>query len=97
MESFGDIGYKHLKKLRLWKVKAQDEGMRVICNFVDKCNTLEYLDLLDNEVSPLGCEFLCKTLINSNCSLIKLKLAHNNFGTQGLKNLSSGLAKNSTL
>jgi hypothetical protein len=35
-----DISYKHLKKLKLWKVKAQDEGLRSICNYIDKSNTI---------------------------------------------------------
>lgn len=28
--------YKHLKVLRLWKVQAEDEGVRKICNYMKK-------------------------------------------------------------
>ena len=55
MESFSEISYKHLKSLRLWKVKAQDEGIRSICIYIDKVKLLEILDLLDNEIGLLGC------------------------------------------
>lgn len=48
MDCFSEITYKHLKKIRLWKVRAQDEGVRAICNYIDKAQTVEYLDLLDN-------------------------------------------------
>ena len=48
MESFTEIGYKHLKQLRLWRVKCQDEGVRTICIYIDKVRLLEVLDLLDN-------------------------------------------------
>ena len=48
------LSYKHLKILRLWKVGAQDEGVRTICSYMHKVKTLEYLDLLDNEVGLLG-------------------------------------------
>lgn len=97
MDSFSEITYKHLKKLRLWKIRAEDEGLRSICNYIDKVQTIEYLDLLDNNITPLGCEFLGKTLMLSTCPIIKLKLDHNSFGTEGLKNLTAGLNKNSIL
>lgn len=55
MDTFTEIGYKHLKKLRLWKIKTEDEGLRAICNYIEKSQTIEYLDLLDNDITPLGC------------------------------------------
>lgn len=39
-DSLSDLGYKHLKVLRLWKVRAGDEGVRCICNFMEKTKTL---------------------------------------------------------
>jgi Ran GTPase-activating protein (RanGAP) involved in mRNA processing and transport len=62
MESLNDLNYPHLKKIRLWKIDLQDEGLRSICNFIDKMSTIEYLDLMDNNITALGCEFLGKTL-----------------------------------
>jgi|JI6StandDraft_1071083.scaffolds.fasta_scaffold25571_6 Ran GTPase-activating protein (RanGAP) involved in mRNA processing and transport len=96
MDTFSEIAYKHLKTIRLWKVKAEDEGVRSICNYIEKAQTIEYLDLLDNDISPLGCEFLGKVL-GPNSPIVKLKLDHNCFGTEGLRNLTGGLSKNSTI
>jgi hypothetical protein len=46
MDSLSDLNYQHLKKIRIWKADIQDEGLRAICNFIEKCNTIEYLDLM---------------------------------------------------
>jgi Ran GTPase-activating protein (RanGAP) involved in mRNA processing and transport len=96
MDTFSEITYKHLKTLRLWKVKAEDEGIRSICNYIEKAQTITYLDLLDNEITPLGCEFLGK-ILGAGSPILKLKLDHNCFGTEGLMNLTVGLSKNSTI
>ena len=48
------IRYLHTKSIRLWKVKASDEGTRTICNYMEKSKTIEYLDLMDNQVGHLG-------------------------------------------
>jgi len=59
---------------------------------------MEYLDLLDNEIGLLGCEFLSKILHPvSTVPLLKLKLDHNAFGTAGLRLLTQGLASNCVL
>eukprot|EP00828_Plagiopyla_frontata_P044629 TRINITY_DN7344_c0_g1_i1.p1 TRINITY_DN7344_c0_g1~~TRINITY_DN7344_c0_g1_i1.p1 ORF type:complete len:230 (-),score=47.93 TRINITY_DN7344_c0_g1_i1:114-803(-) len=70
----------------------------MICNYMDKCKTVEKLDLLDNDITPLGCEFLGKILsVSSQLPLIELRLDHNVFGTEGLQNLAFGLRMNPTL
>lgn len=46
MECLIDLNYQHLKKIRLWKADLEDEGVRSICNYIQKCNTIEYLDLM---------------------------------------------------
>ena len=56
MDGLTDLQYPYLKKIRFWKIDLQDEGVRVICNYVEKVNSLEYLDLMDNKVTPLGCD-----------------------------------------
>jgi len=53
------------------------------------------LDLLNNEISPLGCLFVGEMLPLSK--LVVLKLDHNPFGSKGLENLSKGLCKNGVL
>ena len=50
MESASDVIYKHLKSIRLWKVKAEDEGVRTIYIFIEKVKTHQILDLLDNNL-----------------------------------------------
>lgn len=38
----------------MYKVDAQDEGTRVICNYMEKVKKVEVLDLLNNDITPLG-------------------------------------------
>ncbi|EGR33938.1 hypothetical protein IMG5_030190 [Ichthyophthirius multifiliis] len=64
MDSLSEIQYQHTKSVRLWKVRAQDEGTRTICNYMEKVKTLELLDLMDNQISKLGCEFLGRMVQN---------------------------------
>ncbi|KAL4484974.1 hypothetical protein ABPG74_020151 [Tetrahymena malaccensis] len=98
MDSLTEIPYLHTKSIRLWKVKAQDEGTRTICNYMEKSKTIEYLDLMDNQVGSLGCEFLGRVLHPQiEIPLLKLKLDHNEFGTEGLMQLAAGLCMNSVL
>jgi len=52
------------------------------------------LDLLNNEISPLGCLFIGEML---PAKIALLKLDHNPFGTKGLENLAKGFCKNGTL
>ena len=92
MEALTDLSYQHLKVVRLWKVDLQDEGLRSICNYIDKVGSIEYLDLMDNRITPLGCEFLGKTLRHDRNNIRKLKLDNNPFGNQGLANLAVGLS-----
>lgn len=40
MECLSDLSYQHLKKLRIWRANLQDEGLRSICNYIEKCNTI---------------------------------------------------------
>lgn len=56
------------------------------------------LELLDNKITALGCEFISKTLHPiSKPTVVILKLDHNNFGSRGVQNLSEGLAINPSL
>jgi hypothetical protein len=85
--------------IRLWKIKAGDEGIRSVCNFLNKNLTVTILDVMDNGLTPLGrsvlslgCEFLGGAMHPaSNVTLKKLMLDHNLIGTSGLQNLCSGL------
>jgi hypothetical protein len=51
------------------------------------------LELLDNKITPLGCEHLGKILNPiAKTNLTHLKLDHNQFGSAGLKFLAEGLS-----
>ena len=68
---------------------------------METTNTVAFLELLDNNITALGCEFLGKAL-HPKMQAIKpeiqiLKLDHNNFGAEGVMALSEGLAVNPTL
>ena len=81
-------------------MKAGDEGVRAITIYLSKpiipvekpvSHTVHTLDLMDNGITSLGCEFLGNALHpSSNKDLKKLMLDHNLIGTQGIKNLCEG-------
>lgn len=61
---------------------------------------MKFLELLDNNITPLGCEFLSKALHHKhiNPQMIEvLKLDHNQFGSAGMIALSEGIAVNKVL
>lgn len=61
-------------------------------------SNITYLELLDNNITALGCEFLGKVLHpKMKPQILALKLDHNNFGAEGVIALAEGLAVNSTL
>lgn len=38
----------------MYKVGAEDEGTRAICNYMEKVKKIEVLDLLNNDITTLG-------------------------------------------
>lgn len=60
------------------------------------CASIQVLELLDNKVTSLGCEFIGRTLApGPKCPPISiLKLDHNQFGSKGLNFLAEGLKEN---
>lgn len=54
------------------------------------------LELIDNKITYLGCEFLGKTLVpGATCPpVVYLKLDHNTFGSRGSNMLCDGLKSN---
>jgi len=82
-EALKDVKYAHLKSLRFWKSRTEDEGVRAISDYLKLETTkLSILDLLCNNITPLGCEFLGQGLGGSSITI--LKLDHNSFGTEGI-------------
>jgi Ran GTPase-activating protein (RanGAP) involved in mRNA processing and transport len=82
----------------LWKTYCEDEGVRAVCQCIQQVKSVFKLDLLDNKISALGCEFISKAIHpKANTSLEILKLDHNDFGSKGMIALADGLAINKTI
>lgn len=82
----------------LWKTFCEDEGVRAVCQCLIHIKTVFKLDLLDNKMTSLGCEFVSNLMHpKSNTNIEILKLDHNDFGSKGMIALSEGLAINKTL
>lgn len=95
MDALKEVDYPYCKSVRMWKVKAQDEGVRSTCQFLEKNKTVKILEFMDNEVGPLGCEFIGRLMDPSVASeILVLKLDHNPFGAAGLEMLAKGLNRN---
>ncbi len=43
-----------LKSVRLWKVRAGDEGIRALSNYMAINKTVTTLDIMDNGITQLG-------------------------------------------
>mmetsp|Transcript_25467 Transcript_25467/g.28291 ORF Transcript_25467/g.28291 Transcript_25467/m.28291 type:complete len:193 (+) Transcript_25467:331-909(+) len=56
------------------------------------------LELLENKITPLGCDFISRITVPASPSGITiLKLDHNDIGSEGIINLSKGLTMNKNL
>ena len=98
MDSLRTVKYYSAKSIRLWKTGSADEGVRSIVAYLKINSNVQILELLDNDITKLGCEFLSKMLQpEAKANLIILKLDHNSFGSEGVKNLSVGLVQNKTI
>lgn len=98
MESLKAVDYQHCKSLRLWKTGCEDEGVRSITDWLITNSTVQFLELLDNKITPLGCDFISRVISPSSRSAITtLKLDHNNIGSEGMINLAKGLTMNKNL
>ncbi len=65
--------------------------MRAFCQFLETNKTIITLDLLNNRITPLGCEFVGNLMTPTNGTAITiLKLDHNEFGSEGVKMLATG-------
>lgn len=89
------FSYPHCVSIRFWKTYCEDEGVRAICQYLEIGKPVLFLELLDNRITALGCEFIARALHpKMNPTIQVLKLDHNQFGSQGVINLSQSLAIN---
>ena len=90
--------YKHAKIIRFCKTNCEDEGARVVCNYVAINENVALLDLMSNLISPLGCEFIGKLMApDMKRGIINLKLDHNPIGSEGMIKLADGLNQNKVI
>lgn len=98
MDALRETQYQLTHTIRLWRALAEDEGLRAVTQFMLECHSVTYLELIECNITALGCEFLGATLgPGSLCQLDTLRLDHNNIGNKGLENLTIGLRMNTTL
>jgi len=98
MDALREVKYQHCTSIRLWKTYCEDEGVRAVCQYLEVSKAVAFLELLDNNITPLGCEFLSKAMHPKLSPQIQiLKLDHNQFGSDGVIALSEGLAVNPVL
>lgn len=84
-----------LKILYLNKVNLGDE-VSIIANALKENDTLECLEIANNNVSHVGAQCLERAL-KDNSSLQKVSLAHNNISNEGAGCIGSGLINNESL
>ena len=96
IEPMVHIKYKHCLSIRLWKGKCEDEGVRLICEYAMVNWNLSILELMNCEITPLGCEFINKALApKTGGRLSIMKLDYNQrIGDEGVKILSENLSNN---
>jgi len=93
MEAAIMANYKHCTSIRLWRTKCEDEGVRLITKFMCQAKTVQVLELLDANLSTIGCEIIGQALNWRNeLNLAVLKLDHNPLGSEGLAHLSRGIS-----
>jgi Ran GTPase-activating protein (RanGAP) involved in mRNA processing and transport len=99
MDALRTVNYSHTVSIRFWKTGCEDEGVRSICQYMKGSGSnVKIIELLDNEITQLGCEFLSKILVPElKLNLQVLKLDHNNFGSGGVEFLAEGLCQNKVL
>ena len=98
MNALRTVVYPHTRSIRLWKTACEDEGVRAVCLYIAQCYSVFFLDLLDNNITKLGCQFLGKVLApETKSNLINVKLDHNPFGSEGVKYLAEGLCMNKNI
>lgn len=62
MDSMYAVNYQHTQSIRLWSTMCEDEGCRAICRYISICPSVIVLELLQNNITALGCQFIGKTI-----------------------------------
>lgn len=93
-----DSKFPHLKSLKMIKCGIEDEGVRVICKYLAlRYSEVDEIELIDNKITALGCEFFANILMDKECKLKCLTLDHNPIKSKGVEELSKGICMNNVL
>jgi len=102
--SLKEVKYPDIDAIRVWKCYGGDESVRSVCTYLDavfdenKKPEVKEIQFMDNGLTPLGCEFLGRSLgPNGNPNVNMLRLDFNQFGSAGIEKLSLGLSQNESL
>jgi len=72
--------------------------VRAVVQFVQQAKGVTVVELLDNKMTALGCEFVGKLMHpRTNSNIQVLKLDHNDIGGPGVMALAEGIAINKSL
>lgn len=99
-QALKQTNYLDVEAIRLWQCGGGDDSVRSVCSYLDMEQPPNVKDLhfTDNGVTPLGCEFLGRSLGPKGNKVVNLlRLDYNPFGTVGVRQLAMGLSQNSTL
>ena len=95
VEAMTQANYKHCTSIRFWRTKCQDEGARLITDYLIRFKDCIILELLDCVITPLGCEHLNRAFTHKvGGALQMIKLDHNPIGSEGLNILAQSLGLN---
>jgi len=72
--------------------------VRAVTDYVSVCRSVAVLEIMNNKMTALGCEFVSRIMHPTiNAGIRSLKLDHNPFGSAGMLALANGLALNKAL
>ncbi|CEL94624.1 unnamed protein product [Vitrella brassicaformis CCMP3155] len=100
MHTLHQTNYPGIRALRLWRCRGGDEFVRSICYYLDAIPSpnVEELQFVDTNMTPLGCDFVGRTLCRTgNAKITFLRLDFNKIGSEGAEALAKGLAENASI
>ncbi|XP_052792074.1 leucine-rich repeat-containing protein 74A-like [Mya arenaria] len=95
---FGDVFRKnvYLTEIRLRWNGLRTEGARVVCEALEKNNSVRILDLTGNQFNDRDAIYF-RDLLDENSAMYELHLSHNYFRERGGEYIADGLAANDFL
>jgi hypothetical protein len=96
MSTLLSSGECSLKILYLNKINLGDSGISVLANALKENDTLECLEIADNNISHVGAQSL-ELALEDNNTLQKVSLNQNNIGNEGARCIGSALISNKSL